>query len=321
MEGKERNEEPDWARWLPPRPLPERFDGAADDERHGREQKAGQVWASCWESGGHVSARVWRVDADGGSRGKVLACSGRYSGSKPHEFNMTGCYRTSCAVLVQDVGQAEPTPPEVLYGLSPSEGGNGGGVKVGDRYATKFDPFTVLRYESETHWTVKWDDGVTITSTGPDTFAEYCEEFEAVPVAPPAVPAETKGEPPARCKDRHAGYGLPCKLPVGHGGEHENGEARWRGVERVELKPFRAPLATSVCQEHGRTCDRPRAEGSRYCEKAVSERTEDRDRARRTEQAKRAPHLPGYAQSHSLTAGGVWSLREECRPLLGGEDK
>lgn len=52
---------------------------------------------------------------------------------------------------------------------------------------TKFDPFTLVRYNSETDWLVKWDDRLVIGmpengATG-DTFAGYCEEFEAEPAA------------------------------------------------------------------------------------------------------------------------------------------
>lgn len=59
-------------------------------------------------------------------------------------------------------------------------------VEVGTRYITKYDPFTVERYNSETDWAVRWDDGLRIAApeyvnaNGNDTFAGYCKEFEAV---------------------------------------------------------------------------------------------------------------------------------------------
>lgn len=59
---------------------------------------------------------------------------------------------------------------------------------IGQRFETKFDSFTVIRYDSETDWSVRWDDGVTIGSPensrgAGDTFAGYLEEFEARPMA------------------------------------------------------------------------------------------------------------------------------------------
>lgn len=59
---------------------------------------------------------------------------------------------------------------------------------VGDRYLTKFDPFTVVRYVSETDWAIKYDDGVFIESPmndgigGRESFEIYCEEFAAKPI-------------------------------------------------------------------------------------------------------------------------------------------
>lgn len=99
----------DWSRWLPPSPLP--GTGAKD-------LKPGQVWAVRCKS-----------DKQGAIRRIVGKYDGRYfvyehlagdqpgaffAGDKPTYADNSGS--ANCSVLVQDVGQADPTPPEVLFG-------------------------------------------------------------------------------------------------------------------------------------------------------------------------------------------------------------
>src|SRR5262249_14673830 len=93
----------DWARWLPPRPLPE---GDAP------QWKAGQVWA--WSTGSDPI--VYRVLPESfASPHKVeILCRPKFSHHSGDKVCMYGG-TWAAAVLVQDVGQAEPTPPEVLY--------------------------------------------------------------------------------------------------------------------------------------------------------------------------------------------------------------
>lgn len=57
--------------------------------------------------------------------------------------------------------------------------------KVGQRFQTKYDPFTVTRYDAANDWSVKWDDGIVIEAHGrvyDESFTNYCAEFEARPL-------------------------------------------------------------------------------------------------------------------------------------------
>lgn len=103
----------DWTKWLPPGRLPvnrtARF-------------KPGQVWAfSCFEADTRwFDPIVFRVPADWkpGYRVEVIErpC---YPGSRPFISDGRDAQPTSatqCCLLIQDVGQAAPTSPEILYG-------------------------------------------------------------------------------------------------------------------------------------------------------------------------------------------------------------
>src|SRR5579863_4845150 len=98
----------DWNRWLPPHPLPS----------VPYEFKTGQVWA--WSSPGDAvvfGVLGWTWD-DGAAAAKGLARKAYSPGSLSGMGKMAG---EGEYILVQDVGQPDPTPPEVLYGPQPGQ--------------------------------------------------------------------------------------------------------------------------------------------------------------------------------------------------------
>ena len=113
----------DWARWLPPRELPDT--GPKDFE-------VGQVWASRIESG--ENAMVCRFVGDDGEC-EYLARGGYFA----EREESRRCFRESAfakhAILVQDVNETSPRSPESLYGAHAE---TGGGLR-GEEWATSPD--------------------------------------------------------------------------------------------------------------------------------------------------------------------------------------
>ncbi len=109
--------ERDWSAWLPPVPTcdPGRYSNSEDKWRAAA-ARPGEVYASRWGVEGE-RARVWECRADGDH---VLA--GMTGGAGPDadrwpcvDPSPRGRLQYNGAILVQAVGQAEPTSPEVLY--------------------------------------------------------------------------------------------------------------------------------------------------------------------------------------------------------------
>jgi len=94
--------ERDWSKWLPPAPLPDTGPKVVAN---------GQVWAGYGPGGVPGVFEVW---FHGGGSCGPWANMRDLTGGGTARFNPQEGMRH--AVLVQDVGQPEPTPPEVLYG-------------------------------------------------------------------------------------------------------------------------------------------------------------------------------------------------------------
>jgi hypothetical protein len=144
-------------------------------------------------------------------------------------------------------------------------------VEVGMRFATKYEPFTVLRYGSETDWLVKWDDARQLLIGNPEdsggdegeTFAGYCAEFEATLVAPaPATPGTATvtpeptvehgqrrvwnaGDPPWTVHARSDGR-FQARYDSGQLGVEIPGPAMYRESRLLEAAPASKPPASPV---------------------------------------------------------------------------
>lgn len=97
-----------WKRWLPPRALPK-------TGKH-KPYKVGQTWAVCCYG---TDAEVASIERVGNGRVDV----NRLAGYPSNGWALTSLRDEQC-VLVQDVGEAEPRPPSVLFTeISPEKGG------------------------------------------------------------------------------------------------------------------------------------------------------------------------------------------------------
>ncbi len=97
----------DWNRWLPPAPLP-------DTGR--KDFKPGQVWAVRTDYGQPGVFLVNTLHSDSAAGG--VDSTDRLAGDCENWHPAPSSPNAEQAVLVQDVGQPEPTPPEVLYGFT-----------------------------------------------------------------------------------------------------------------------------------------------------------------------------------------------------------
>lgn len=96
----------DWSKWLPPHPLP---------DTGPKEFRTGQVWA--WhidiESGNREVDRITNVSKRGiTAETEILACVGIHN---LHSTIFTDSPAANHAILIQDVDEAEPRDPRVLY--------------------------------------------------------------------------------------------------------------------------------------------------------------------------------------------------------------
>lgn len=117
----------DWTRWLPPHPLPDT----------GKKQfKPGQVWSGRAPGSDDRAAVVGWDDA-----GHPALLAGGGDGTLTHNYSERGERWSRHAVLVQDAGQSEPTPPDVLYG-----GYRGSELLPGDVVETTFGRFKLVEF-------------------------------------------------------------------------------------------------------------------------------------------------------------------------------
>lgn len=117
----------DWTRWLPPHPLPDT----------GKKQfKPGQVWSGRAPGSDDRAAVVGWDDA-----GHPALLAGGGDGTLTHNYSERGERWSRHAVLVQDAGQSEPTPPDVLFG-----GCRGSELLPGDIVETTFGRFKLVEF-------------------------------------------------------------------------------------------------------------------------------------------------------------------------------
>ena len=137
--------ERDWSKWLPPHPLldtgPKKF-------------WRGQVWAVSYESGNPCTGVVRIVD---NCRATVVLASPVVPAGTWGRFPSADSFDARHAVLVQDVGQPEPTPPEVLYGPAPGQWWatkDGGGI-----------PFKLVDRLKDGYWYGVYHNGGTLRAS------------------------------------------------------------------------------------------------------------------------------------------------------------
>lgn len=98
----------DWSRWLPPAPLTDTGD---------KTFKQGQVWATALDNGNKAVFRIGDgLDPWAQNICEYLAAGGYFKDRVGAGTIAKSSPFAEHAVMVQDVGQLAPTPPEVLYG-------------------------------------------------------------------------------------------------------------------------------------------------------------------------------------------------------------